>query len=115
MGAYTQTAEFFMNPESVPFEVRIRAADQWSNRRMSMSALLFGLVVLLGGLLGLAISNPLANLVTNWNLVIHQDRDVLEIYRHKKRRGIRLVAKLFLTAGGLLTIGGLVAWSLGAP
>jgi hypothetical protein len=79
-----------------------------------MSALVFGLVVLFGGLFCLAISNPLAKLVTNWNLFIHQDPDVLEAYRSKKRRGIRLVAKAFLISGGVLIIGGLIGWGLGA-
>ncbi|MCB5276010.1 hypothetical protein BJG92_03565 [Arthrobacter sp. SO5] len=80
-----------------------------------MSALVFGLVVLLGGLFCLAISNPLAKLVTNWNLFIHQDADVLEAYRSMKRREIRLIAKVFLVLGGCLIIGGLIGWSLGAP
>ena len=80
-----------------------------------MSALVFGLVILLGGLFGLAISNPLAKLVTNWNLFIHQDSDVLEAYRSRKRREIRLIAKVFLVLGGGIIIGGLIGWSLGAP
>jgi hypothetical protein len=80
-----------------------------------MSALVFGLVVLLGGLFCLAISNPLAKLATNWNLVIHQDADVLEAYRSTKRREIRRIAKGFLVLGGCLIIGGLIGWSLGAP
>lgn len=80
-----------------------------------MSALVFGLVVLLGGLFCLAISNPLAKLVTNWTLFIRQDPEVLEAHRGGKRREIRLVAKAFLVLGGGLIIGGLIGWSLGAP
>jgi len=63
-----------------------------------MSAIVFGLVVLLGGLLCLAISNPLAKLATNWNLF-----------------KIRRVAKVFLVVEGGCIIGGLIGWSLGAP
>ncbi|MGX5715514.1 hypothetical protein [Arthrobacter sp. MAHUQ-56] len=77
-----------------------------------MPALLFGLVVLLGGLLSLAVASPLARLVTNWNLFIRQDSDVMEAYRQKKRRGIRAVATVFLVVGGLFIIGGLIEWSL---
>ena len=80
-----------------------------------MSAIVFGLVVLLGGLLCLAISNPLAKLATNWNLFIHQDSEVLEAYRSNKRRKIRRVAKVFFVVGGGCIIGGLIGWSLGAP
>lgn len=80
-----------------------------------MSALVMGLVVLLMGLFGLAISGPLARLVTNLNLFIHQDPDVLEAYRSMKRREVRLIAKVFLVLGGGLIIGGLIGWSLGAP
>ena len=72
-----------------------------------MSAIVFGLVVLLGGLLCLAISNPLAKLATNWNLFIHQDSEVLEAYRSNKRRKTRLVAKVFLVVGGGYTIAGI--------
>lgn len=79
-----------------------------------MSALVFGVAVLLGGLFCLAISNPLAKLVTNWNLFILQDSDVLEAYRSRKRREIRLVATVFLVLGGGFIIGGLIGWSLGA-
>lgn len=77
-----------------------------------MPALLFGLVVLLGGILSLAVANPLARLVTNWNLFIREDPDVMEAYRQRKLRGIRMVAKVFLIVGGLFIVGGLIAWSL---
>ncbi|MDQ0822303.1 hypothetical protein QFZ69_004619 [Arthrobacter sp. V1I7] len=73
-----------------------------------MSALVFGVVVMLGGLFVLAISNPLAKLVTNWNLFIHQDPGVLEAYRSRKRRGIRLVAKVFLVWEAALLSGALL-------
>lgn len=79
-----------------------------------MSALMFGLVVLLGGLFCLAISKPLAKLVTNGNLFIHQDPDLLEAYRNKKNRGIRRVAKAFLVAGGVFIVVGLIGLSTGA-
>lgn len=80
-----------------------------------MSAIWFGLVGLLMGLFILAISGPLANLATKWNLFIRQDADVLEAYRSQKRRGVRLVATLFLVVGGGAIIAGLIGWSLGAP
>ena len=78
-----------------------------------MAALMFGLVVLLGGLFCLAISKPLAKLVTNGNLFIHQDPDVLEGYRSRKNRGIRRVAKVFLVAGGIFIVVGFIGLSLG--
>lgn len=78
-----------------------------------MSALLFGLVAVLMGLFGLAISSPLAKLVTNWNLFIRQEPDVLDAYRSMKLHRIRLVAKGFIVLGGVFVVAGLIAWSLG--
>lgn len=78
-----------------------------------MGALLFGLVGVAMGLFCMAISGPLAKLVTNLNIFIHQDADVLEAYRSMKLRRIRVVAKTFMVIGGVFAVARLIGWGFG--
>jgi hypothetical protein len=73
-----------------------------------MPAMGFGLVVLLMGLFALAISGPLSKLVTNWNLFLREEN--MDAYRSKKRRGIRILAKVWIALGICLIVVGFIAW-----
>lgn len=79
-----------------------------------MAALLFGLAVVMMGLFCLAVSSPLAKLMTNWNIFIQQDADILEAYKSMQLRRIRLGAKSFMLLGGVVVVAGLIGWSLEA-
>jgi hypothetical protein len=91
----------------------IRTIGLTGSRRMNVSALLFGLVLVLAGLVFLAISNPLAKLATSWNLFIDQDPDVLEAYRSMKLQRIRVLAKGTLVLGAVIFAAGLIGWAPG--
>lgn len=76
-----------------------------------MGAAGFGLVLVLMGLLALLISGPLSTLATRWHLFLEQEDK--NRYRSKKRRGIRLLAKIWIALGGCLILIGSFVWILG--
>ena len=76
-----------------------------------MPAMLMGSLFLLMGLFALAISGFLSKWVTNWNLFVREED--MDAYRTRKRRGIRLLAKVWLGLGIVLTIVGFFAWISG--
>jgi hypothetical protein len=79
---------------------------------VDMPAMGFGLLVVLMGLFTLAISGPLSKLVTNWNLFLREEN--MDAYRSKKRRGIRILAKVWIALGICLIVEGFIAWIVGS-
>jgi hypothetical protein len=73
-----------------------------------MPAMATGLVFLLMGLFALLISGSLSTLVTNWNLFLREED--MDTYRSKKRRGIRLLAKVWIALGGCFILVGFISW-----
>ena len=76
-----------------------------------MPAMPMGSLFLLMGLFALAILGFLSKWVTNWNLFVREED--MDAYRTRKRRGIRLLAKVWLGLGIVLTIVGFFAWISG--
>lgn len=75
---------------------------------MAGQALLAGSLLLLMGLGGMAMSGPLSRWATNWNLFLRTED--MDIYRTKKRRRIRLYAKIILAAGIVAILVGFIGW-----
>jgi hypothetical protein len=65
------------------------------------------------GLFALLISGRLSTLVTNWNIFLRKED--MDAYRSQRRRGIRLIAKIWVALGGCLILIGFFAWSFGFP
>ncbi|ALV41187.1 hypothetical protein AU252_08510 [Pseudarthrobacter sulfonivorans] len=75
---------------------------------MAGQALLAGSLLVLMGMFALAMSGPLSSWATNWNLFLRTED--MATYRTKKRRRIRLYAKIFLAAGVVAILGGFIGW-----